>query len=114
MSELHTDLRAVGLCEHAVTTQQLAETGEPWRRMGPSALAAGAEWSVPVEMSLDDIAEAVQCFEDAARRATIVGFDVLELHLGHGYLAASFLSPKSNHRIDEYGGKIENRMRLSV
>jgi 2,4-dienoyl-CoA reductase-like NADH-dependent reductase (Old Yellow Enzyme family) len=98
----------------ALTRQQLADTKQPWQRMGPSAVAAGPEWTVPDEMNLADIAEAVTMFERAAQRAETAGFDAIELHLGHGYLAASFLSPKSNFRSDHYGGSIENRMRLSV
>jgi len=98
----------------ALTTQQLFETQQPWRRLGPSAVPAGPEWSVPDEMTLDDIAEAVVSFEDAARRAEAAEFDAIELHFGHGYLAACFLSPKSNFRSDNYGGSLANRMRLPL
>jgi len=98
----------------ALTMEQLRETGEPWRRVGPSAVAAGPEWSVPDALSLDEIAATRRSFVDAARRAEQAGFDVLELHFGHGYLVASFLSPQSNRREDEYGGSRENRMRLGL
>ncbi|WP_114947684.1 NADH:flavin oxidoreductase/NADH oxidase [Microvirga calopogonii] len=98
----------------ALTLAQLHETGEPWRRVGPSAIAAGPEWSVPDALSVDEIAKTRQMFVDAAKRAEKAGFDVLELHFGHGYLIASFLSPRSNHREDEYGGSRENRMRLGL
>jgi len=51
---------------------------------------------------------------DATLRADQAGFDVVELHFGHGYLVASFLSPNSNHRNDEWGGSLEGRMRLAL
>jgi 2,4-dienoyl-CoA reductase-like NADH-dependent reductase (Old Yellow Enzyme family) len=98
----------------ALAMEQLHETGEPWRRVGPSAIAAGPEWSVPEALSLNEIAEIRQMFVDAAKRADRAGFDVLELHFGHGYLVASFLSRQSNLRTDGYGGPRTNRMRLGL
>jgi 2,4-dienoyl-CoA reductase-like NADH-dependent reductase (Old Yellow Enzyme family) len=98
----------------ALTMEQLKETGEPWRRIGPSALAAGPEWSVPEALSCAGIAEIRQTFIAATERADRAGFDVLELHFGHGYLVASFLSPHSNRREDDYGGSRDNRMRLAL
>lgn len=56
--------------------------------------------------------EVVDDFARAARVAVAAGFDVLEVHLGHGYLLSSFLSPNLNKRTDEYGGSIENRARF--
>ncbi|MEM8995452.1 MAG: tRNA-dihydrouridine synthase, partial [Acidobacteriota bacterium] len=53
-------------------------------------------------------------FVDAARRAERAGFDVVELHMAHGYLLSSFLSPLSNRRTDDYGGDLENRMRYPL
>jgi 2,4-dienoyl-CoA reductase-like NADH-dependent reductase (Old Yellow Enzyme family) len=94
--------------------EQLHETGEPWRRVGPSSIAAGPEWSVPEALSLNEIAEIRQMFVDGAKRADRAGFDVLELHFGHGYLVASFLSRQSNLRTDGYGGPRTNRMRLGL
>ncbi len=98
----------------ALTMEQLRETGEPWRRVGPSSIAAGPEWSVPEALTVSEISEIRQTFVDAAKRAEQAGFDVVELHFGHGYLVASFLSPQSNLREDEYGGSRENRMRLAL
>src|SRR6266481_455240 len=47
-----------------------------------------------------------------AQRAVRIGFDAIELHMAHGYLAHSFMSPISNQRTDQYGGSAENRMRF--
>ncbi|MBV7456065.1 NADH:flavin oxidoreductase/NADH oxidase [Acidovorax sp. sif1233] len=94
-------------------TEMQADT-EPWQRLGPSALAAGPGWSPPRAMDAQEIEDAIQRFVDATVRAEKVGFDVVELHFGHGYLVASFLSPNSNHRDDEWGRSLDGRMRLAV
>ncbi|MBU6253581.1 MAG: FAD-dependent oxidoreductase, partial [Alphaproteobacteria bacterium] len=60
----------------------------------------------------DDIATVVRQFGEGAARAKKAGFDAIEIHGGHGYLLSSFISPKTNSRTDEYGGPIENRLRL--
>lgn len=88
--------------------------GSPWRRLGPSAIAAGPEWTRPNALALEDIAAIKEQYAAATRRAVAAGFDVLELHFGHGYLAASFLSPISNLRADAYGGDLAGRMRLPL
>lgn len=98
----------------AYSAAQLSASGEIWARMGPSALAAGAGWTVPHEMTTADIEAAVSQFVDAVHRADAAGFDVVELHFGHGYLVASFLSPGANHRTDEWGGSRDNRIRLAA
>jgi 2,4-dienoyl-CoA reductase-like NADH-dependent reductase (Old Yellow Enzyme family) len=77
-------------------------------------LPAGPGWSLPLELDRDGIARVVQTFVDATLRAEKAGFDVVELHFGHGYLVASFLSPNSNQRDDEWGGSLEGRMRLAL
>jgi 2,4-dienoyl-CoA reductase-like NADH-dependent reductase (Old Yellow Enzyme family) len=53
-------------------------------------------------------------FVDGAKRAKAAGFQVIEIHMAHGYLLHEFLSPLSNHRKDEYGGSLENRMRFPL
>ena len=88
--------------------------GGDMRRFGPSALAAGPDWSTPDEMTPGDIAQTIDAFVAAARRAERAGFDAIELHFGHGYLIASFLSPVSNRRTDGYGGDLGGRMRLGL
>ncbi|MCZ0733836.1 NADH:flavin oxidoreductase/NADH oxidase [Phreatobacter sp. AB_2022a] len=84
------------------------------RRFGPSALAAGPDWTTPEEMTPDDIAQAIDAFVAATHRAERAGFDAVELHFGHGYLVASFLSPVSNRRADGYGGDLDGRMRFGL
>ena len=84
-----------------------------WQTIAPSALAFGGDLpKVPQEMTLDDIARVRQGFVDAARRALAAGFEWLELHFAHGYLAQSFLSPHSNRRSDAYGGDLDGRGRF--
>ncbi|MEJ8825156.1 NADH:flavin oxidoreductase/NADH oxidase [Variovorax humicola] len=98
----------------ALSEQRLASDPQPWQRLGPSALPAGPGWSAPLALDAAGIADVVQSFVDATLRADQAGFDVVELHFGHGYLVASFLSPNSNHRDDEWGGNVEGRMRLAL
>ena len=98
----------------ALTEAQLAADDEPWERLGPSALAAGPGWSAPAELDEAGIAAVVERFVEATRRADAAGVDVVELHFGHGYLVASFLSPNANHRCDRWGGDLAGRMRLAL
>ncbi|CAN7737634.1 NADH:flavin oxidoreductase/NADH oxidase [Variovorax sp. LjRoot84] len=98
----------------ALSEQRLASDLQPWQRLGPSALPAGPGWSAPIALDAAGITDVVQSFVDATVRADQAGFDVVELHFGHGYLVASFLSPNSNHRDDEWGGSLEGRMRLAL
>ncbi|KAB8045818.1 NADH:flavin oxidoreductase/NADH oxidase [Janthinobacterium rivuli] len=84
-----------------------------WQTIAPSAIAFGGGLpKVPRAMDLDDIARVRQNFVDAAIRAREVGFEWLELHFAHGYLAQSFFSAHSNQRDDIYGGSLENRSRF--
>ena len=85
-----------------------------WPIIAPSPLAFGSEkvWKVPSEMSVGDIARVQGDFAAAAQRALDAGFEWLELHFAHGFLAHSFFSPYSNHRQDNYGGSFENRARF--
>ena len=86
-----------------------------WQPIGPSAKAFGANLPrVPKEMTLEDIQRVQNDFAEAARRALEAGFEWLELHFAHGYLAQSFFSKHSNQRTDQYGGSFENRSRFSL
>ncbi len=91
--------------------------GDPrgWQTIAPAAIAFGAGLpQVPRAMTLDDIARVRADFVAAAERARDLGFEWLELHFAHGYLAQSFFSPHSNQRDDAYGGSAENRGRFLV
>ncbi len=82
----------------------------PWEKL---YLQFGAA-AVPEELTFDEIQEIVEAFGNAARRTQLAGFDMVEIHGGHGYLITNFLSPRTNERTDGYGGSLENRMRFLV
>ena len=94
--------------------QALKNGQDPWETIAPSAIPFGPGWHVPRAMTGDDIARVRQAFVSAAERSVRIGFDEIELHMAHGYLAHSFLSPLSNKRNDEYGGPLEARMRFAL
>jgi 2,4-dienoyl-CoA reductase-like NADH-dependent reductase (Old Yellow Enzyme family) len=85
-----------------------------WQPIAPSAIPFSETYPMPRGMSLDDIETVVGQFAAATRRALAAGFEVVEVHNAHGYLLHEFLSPLSNHRADEYGGSLANRMRLPL
>lgn len=79
---------------------------------GPSAVKNELSGITPIEMTKEDIQALTTAFADAARRVKEAGFDGVELHAAHGYLLSQFLCPHFNVRTDEYGGCIENRVRI--
>jgi 2,4-dienoyl-CoA reductase-like NADH-dependent reductase (Old Yellow Enzyme family) len=83
-----------------------------WSVVGPSPIPFAEGDPVPVPLDDAGIEGVITAFEAAARRALAAGFQVIEIHSAHGYLLHEFLSPLSNHRQDQYGGSLENRMRL--
>jgi len=85
-----------------------------WDLIAPSPLPYLPSSQVPREMSRADMELVLQQFLDATRMAVRAGFDLLELHCAHGYLLASFISPLTNMRRDEYGGSLENRLRYPL
>jgi 2,4-dienoyl-CoA reductase-like NADH-dependent reductase (Old Yellow Enzyme family) len=92
----------------------LTEQEDPWQTIAPSAIAYADGWHVPKAMDHHDIRRLADAFVASAKRAERAGFDYVEIHGAHGYLLHEFLSPLSNKREDEYGGTLENRMRLIV
>jgi 2,4-dienoyl-CoA reductase-like NADH-dependent reductase (Old Yellow Enzyme family) len=94
-------------------TLKTAEEGG-WPVVAPSPIPFNPADPVPVELDEAGIDGIVDAFEAAARRALAAGFKVLEIHAAHGYLLHQFLSPHSNQRDDQYGGSLENRMRLAL
>ncbi|WP_348760144.1 NADH:flavin oxidoreductase/NADH oxidase [uncultured Salinisphaera sp.] len=92
----------------------LTEEEGAWTTVAPSAVAFSDNAPVPHELTTDEIAELVQAFVDAAKRADAAGMDVIEIHGAHGYLLHEFQSPLANKRTDDYGGTLENRCRFSL
>jgi len=92
----------------------LAENEQPWTTVAPSALPYAADWHVPQALDRDGLSRVKQEFVAATERSVRVGFDLAELHGGHGYLLHQFLSPLSNQRNDEYGGDLAGRMRFPL
>jgi 2,4-dienoyl-CoA reductase-like NADH-dependent reductase (Old Yellow Enzyme family) len=85
-----------------------------WRAEAPSAIPFGPDWPVPEAMTGARIRALIGEFVSAVQRVQRVGYDLIEVHGGHGYLVHQFLSPLSNRRTDEYGGSLENRMRFPL
>ncbi len=85
-----------------------------WQTLAPSAVAFRPGWSVPKAMDRADMDAVLGAFLRASIYADEAGFDLLEVHMAHGYLLSSFLSPLSNLRTDEYGGSLENRLRFPL
>jgi 2,4-dienoyl-CoA reductase-like NADH-dependent reductase (Old Yellow Enzyme family) len=85
-----------------------------WQPVAPSALPFGPGSPQPRELQVADLERIAAQFEASARRALKAGFQVVEIHMAHGYLLHQFLSPLSNKRDDAFGGRLENRMRLPL
>ncbi|KAM0415770.1 hypothetical protein ACHAPT_013275 [Fusarium lateritium] len=88
--------------------------GWPDDVMGPSSEPFDAQHANPRAMTIAEIEQLKGDFVMGAKRAIQAGFDVIELHFGHGYLVASFLTPAINKRQDKYGGTFNNRVRLAL
>lgn len=98
-----------------ISRSQLAPTHENgWQTVGPSPLPFHDKDHAPKEITLDEVKDLVQAFQNAALRAVNAGYDIIEIHGAHGYLIHQFLSPLSNLRTDAYGGSFENRARLLI
>jgi anthraniloyl-CoA monooxygenase len=85
-----------------------------WPLIAPSPIPYRPHNQTPREMTRGDMDQVGADFVRAARMADAAGFDLVELHLAHGYLLASFISPLTNRRTDEYGGSLANRMRYPL
>jgi 2,4-dienoyl-CoA reductase-like NADH-dependent reductase (Old Yellow Enzyme family) len=92
----------------------LGSEENPWKTVGPSAIALAPEWPTPEALDRAAMDRIKDAYVAAAGRAARVGVDFLEMHSTHGYLLSEFLSPLSNRRDDDYGGSLENRMRFPL
>ncbi len=111
---VHGEGAALGVqLAHAGRKAWSAERGYgPETPVAPSAVAYNDESNTPHALTPDEIDALVQKWQAAAQRAEAAGLDVIEIHGAHGYLIHEFLSPLANHRDDDYGGDLSNRMRF--
>ena len=86
----------------------------PWDLISASPIPFNENFATPKEMTLEDMAQIKAQFVQAAKNADEAGFDMIELQAHHGFLLASFLSPLTNIRTDEFGGSIENRLKYPL
>lgn len=85
-----------------------------WETVAPSAIPQLDEETPPAALDQQALDAVTQAFLKAVERSDRLGIDAIELHAAHGYLIHQFLSPVSNHRTDQYGGSLENRMRYPL
>ncbi|MGA2586421.1 MAG: NADH:flavin oxidoreductase [Candidatus Aminicenantales bacterium] len=117
-------LRCIPRAVHAYPAKifiQLAHAGRQTKvklaggtPISPSPVYEPTVKLMPREMTREDIAKTIDDFVQAGRRAKEAGFDGAQLHMAHGYLLSSFLSPHTNRRTDEWGGSIDNRVRIAL
>lgn len=96
--------------QHAGPEGNAKAAGAPLKSASPIPAAYGRD--VPLEITREEIYALIERYGDAALRAKKAGADAVEVHCAHGYLLSSFLSPRTNKRVDEFGGCLENRMRI--
>jgi 2,4-dienoyl-CoA reductase-like NADH-dependent reductase (Old Yellow Enzyme family) len=97
-----------------LTPEQVTAGAKLWQPVGPTSEPVAKGWLIPRQLTTEECRTMVRTWAHAARNAVAAGFDTIEIHTAHGYLLASFLSPISNTRNDEYGGDREGRMRLPL
>ena len=97
-----------------LTEENIKAGAKVWQPVGPTDEPVAKGWLTPRQLTTAECKVMVGTWAAAARRAVAAGFDTIEIHTAHGYLLASFLSPVSNTRNDEYGGDRVGRMRLPL
>ena len=96
--------------QHAGPEGNAKAAGAPLKSASPIPAACGRD--IPLEITREEIYALIERYGDAAVRAKKAGIDAVEIHCAHGYLLSSFLSPRTNKRVDEFGGNFENRIRI--
>lgn len=113
-ARIHThDAQAAAQIVHA-GAQTRPENIDGESPIGPSSIKDPTFAVVPDEMTIPEIHNTIDDFAQAAHRAKEAGFDMVQLHVAHGFLLNQFLSPYNNRRTDEYGGSAEKRQRMVV
>src|SRR3954469_8120924 len=97
-----------------LTPEQIKAGAKLWQPVGPTSEPVADGWLTPRQLTTEECRAMVGTWARAARNAVAAGFDAIEVHTAHGYLLASFLSPISNTRNDEYGGDRKGRMKLPL
>ncbi|ALM47700.1 salicylyl-CoA 5-hydroxylase [Flavobacterium psychrophilum] len=87
---------------------------EAWQLISASPIPFSSKMAIPIELTVEDVDCITNEFVNAAKNADAAGFDMIELQAHHGFLLASFLSPLTNIRKDEFGGSIENRLKFPI
>lgn len=95
-------------------SRPLTDAEGGWQGVAPSPIPYNEDWVVPRELDAGGLKAIRSAFTASARRADRAGFDLVEVHAGHGYLLHAFRSPNSNQRIDAYGGSPEKRARFPL
>lgn len=121
------DISSIPLCLQLGHAGRKASSASPWNGgklvlteaggwvpVAPSPLPHAPDEPTPLELDSGGIENLIHSFQRSTERAVAMGFDVIELHMAHGYLLHQFLSPIANQRTDEFGGSLENRMRLPL
>jgi len=85
-----------------------------WPLLSASSIPFNSKMATPKDMDLEDMDLITEQFVTAAKNAHLAGFDMIELQAHHGFLLASFLSPLTNIRTDDFGGSIENRLKFPI
>jgi 2,4-dienoyl-CoA reductase-like NADH-dependent reductase (Old Yellow Enzyme family) len=93
---------------------QLPDHPNGWQTVAPSAIPYEDVQQPPVALDRDGLKRVREAFAAAAQRAARLEIDAVQIHCAHGYLLHEFLSPLSNRRDDEYGGRLENRLRFPL
>jgi len=108
----HNGSKTMMQINHAGSSTTQAITGST--PVAPSAVANPRKDGLPHELTCQEIADVIEAFYQAARRTKEAGFDGVEIHSAHGYLLNQFFSPLTNKRTDEYGGDVNNRIRIHL